>query len=305
MRPQEWDIPPYTIDDPPSPVRATRWSWGPDKLKLPEAHQYGQGENTVVCVLDTAGGLDHKDLPAPVDTKIFTGETSKWSSGADHGHHVTGTIHEWSPKADLAIYKVLKNNGSGSTTGIAAAIRHVIKMWNGGWRDKYAFCIISMSLGGGYSADIDNAMRDAAAAGIIIVCAAGNSGNKGADHPGNSKFSYATVGALDQNLNVASFSSRGPEVTVAFPGVNIVSTAPGNNFATLSGSSMSTPAIAGMSASALSTMPHRTDLRDIRNYQAWLHSNCQDLGTPGKDNSYGHGVPIPVKLVDTTMWRFF
>ncbi len=301
----DWFLPPVIIEDEPSDFRTLKWSWGPDKLKLSETNDAAQGEGVLVCVLDTAGQLDHRELPKPIDQRIFTGESSGFDQNA-HGSHVSGTIHEWSPKSDLAIYKVLRNNGSGSTTGIANAIRYVTHKWVNEWRDKdYAFVIVNMSLGGSFAQDIDNAMRDGVEQGVLYICAAGNSGNSGTDHPGNSRFSALTVGAFDNQLRPASFSSRGPAVNIAMPGVNINSTIPNNRFQTMSGTSMATPGASGLVARMLSSRPQDRYLRDYRNLQPFIYERCQDLHTPGRDTATGFGFPIPSKVVDFTPYRFF
>lgn len=303
----DWQLPWHRYEGGPEDLRSLikGWSYGPELVGLNPTLAAARGEGVVCCVLDTASDTVHRELPSRVDSRIFTGE----SSGVDkngHSTHVAGTIHEWAEGADLALYKVLKDSGSGSTTGIANAIKYVTHRWVTDWRDKkYVFCLVNMSLGGSYSADIDNAMREGVAEGVLYFCAAGNSGASGVDHPGNSKFSAATVAAIDQNLNAASFSSRGPQVTVALPGVGIVSTWPNNQFRSLSGTSMATPACCGLAAVWLSSMPTRKDLRDYRNFQVALHGACRDLGVPGRDNTFGAGLPIPDKLVDMRPWRLF
>ena len=306
---QEWRLPPIFDIGPVAETRALAggnfYSWGPEKMNHGPALNYGDGYGVLCAVLDTAGAKNHKDLPDAIEYKIWTGESSGFD-GNGHGSHVWGTVFEWAPKADFAIHKVLTNGGSGSTTGIANAIRHLTKRWISEWRDKkYGFLIISMSLGGGFSADIDNAMKDAVAAGIIFSCAAGNSGNGGVDHPGNSKFTAMSVAAIDSNFNVANFSSRGPQVTICMPGVNINSTWPGDTYRSISGTSMATPAATGLAACALSTVLDKTEFyRDQLNYQMWVKQSCKDLGTPGRDTSYGEGVPVPTEWVYMRPFRF-
>src|SRR5262249_54153195 len=132
------------------------------------------------------------------------------------------------PESKLLVVKVLGDSGSGSTSGINAGID---------WAIAQGADVISMSLGGpSPDAASRAAVGRAVAAGVIVVAAAGNDG-PGADtvgYPGG----YPEViacGALDSNLTVASFSSRGPQVYICGPGVNCRSCYPGSRFATMSG----------------------------------------------------------------------
>jgi cerevisin len=115
--------------------------------------------------------------------------------------------------------------------------------------------VISMSLGGGASRALDNAVTAAVNSGVHVVVAAGNeSADANTSSPARAP-AVITVGASDINDGVASFSNFGRGVDIFAPGVQIASTFIGSNTAAqlLSGTSMACPHVAGMVASILSS----------------------------------------------------
>jgi subtilisin family serine protease len=140
-------------------------------------------------------------------------------------------------------------------------------------------------------------MRNLRAAGIEPVKSAGNKG------PGKQTISspgqypeLISVAAVDQNSKIASFSSRGPapypagsttpKPDFAMPGVNVVSTVPGNRYGTMSGTSMAQPHMSGAILAVLSKFPQ---LSHDQLYEAFK-AGATDTGTPGFDADYGFGV---------------
>ncbi|MCK9910144.1 S8 family serine peptidase, partial [Microbacteriaceae bacterium K1510] len=111
--------------------------------------------------------------------------------------------------------------------------------------------IINMSFGmPQYSEALSRMVKRASSQGIVMVASAGNNGAAvefPARYPG-----VIGVGALNENGKLADFSSRGKGLNVAAPGVNILSTWPGNQFKTLNGTSMAAPHITGLTALRLS-----------------------------------------------------
>ena len=91
---------------------------------------------------------------------------------------------------------------------------------------------------------------------------------------------------MEITKNHAGFSTYGPEVDLAAPGVGITSTVPSSGYATWSGTSMATPHVTGCAALVWAANPALTNA-DIRNR---LQSRAIDLGTPGVDNNYGYGL---------------
>ena len=143
---------------------------------------------------------------------------------------------------------MLGSDGSGSFSNIIAGIHWVINnvAANGHWP-----AVISMSLGGDRSQSLDDAVQEAVNQGIPVVVAAGN--NFGADACTQSPAgapAAITVGASDRQDHAAPFSNIGSCLDIWAPGVDIVSDWNTGDTATmtLSGTSMATPAVAGVVA---------------------------------------------------------
>jgi subtilisin family serine protease len=187
------------------------------------------------------------------------------------------------PEVDLYAVKVLGANGSGAWSGVAAGID---------WAVQNGMNVINMSLGGTSSSQaVADAVAAAQAAGILVVSAAGNLGCCNtvlypAKYPGS-----MAVAAVDQSDVWASFSSTGPEMDVAAPGVSIRSSVPTGScplcdpsgYRSLSGTSMATPHVSGVGALLRS--------RGWTSADAWslINSTAKDLGGAGFDEFYGHG----------------
>jgi len=145
-------------------------------------------------------------------------------------------------------------------------------------------------------ASLRQAIIDAANNGIIIVAAAGNDSgavNWPARYP-----EVIAVGAIDENGNLADFSSRGPEVSVVAAGVNIYSTYLNNQYAVLKGTSQASPFVAGICALLLAKdRKENPDAYKITSVQAMLEALdviCDQNGrfnTIGKEANFGFGIP--------------
>ncbi|MDC6170599.1 S8 family peptidase [Paucibacter sp. XJ19-41] len=268
-------------------VQAETVPVGVSQIKAPPAWGCSRGRGIKVAVLDTGIDWNHPDLKANVKGAVsfVPGETAM--DGNSHGTHCAGTIGAAingagvvgvAPEASLYGVKVLANNGSGQYSWIIAGIN---------WAIQNKMQIVSMSLGGGGAPAALEAICDAAYnAGVLLVAAAGNAG-PGANtviYPGKYKRVIA-VSAIDNSNVIASFSSRGPEIEIAAPGVQVLSTVPGGGYGQKSGTSMACPHVAG--AAAVVWGAHRF----ASNTQIWnlLASTADALGPPGWDPLYGYG----------------
>ncbi|KIM37988.1 hypothetical protein M413DRAFT_448033 [Hebeloma cylindrosporum] len=199
-----------------------------------------------------------------VDTGINTAHTdfggrARWgasfdglptSDGNGHGTHCAGTAagtrYGVAKAANLIAVKVLSDSGSGSTSGIVSGLNWVLSQARASGRPS----IVSMSLGGGVSTALDNAVTTLTNAGIHVVVAAGNDNANAANTSPARAPSAVTVGASTITDARASFSNYGSVVDVFAPGASIISTWIGSTTATnsISGTSMATPHIAGLVA---------------------------------------------------------
>jgi subtilisin family serine protease len=241
-----------------APAAAASTPWGVVRVEAPQAWAASKGAGVSVCVIDTGIDRTHPDLKANIKggTNIIA-KTDDFTDDNGHGSHVSGTIAGTgatggiigvAPKASLYGVKVLDASGSGTYDDVIAGMQ---------WAVDNHMQVASMSLGGDSG---NQALQDAVAAlvkgGVTLVAAAGNSGGA-VGFPGAYPGAIA-VAASDNTDSLASFSSRGPEVAVIAPGVNIPSTYMKGGFQTLSGTSMATPHVSGLAALYIATHPGST-----------------------------------------------
>lgn len=254
------------------------------------------GKGIRVAVLDT-GYTKHPLGPQPIAARSFINGQS-WQDGNAHGTHCAGTILGRrdergrglgiAPDADLIVGKVLSNQGSGGSDGIAAGIR---------WAADQGAHLISMSLGGGGSHTPTNQAIDYAwSKGCVVQASAGNSGYNGANTIGYpARYSGCLCnGAYRSDGSIASFSSGGREMDWACPGQAIISFShTGSGYRTMSGTSMSCPYGVGLLACLLELRlrqgkPTFKSAQEVRDYFGQV---LVDAGAPGFDVRFGFGKP--------------
>lgn len=280
--------------------------WGQEAHKLPDVWKVTKGAGVLVGVCDT-GRPVHPDLKDKVKFSRNFSDSGTDLDKQGHNTHVAGTIAAnadgkgvvgVAPEAQLCIAKVLGDDGSGSHTSIAAGIRYCLEC---------GCDIISMSLGGGPSQEVERAVKEAVDAGVFVICAAGNSG----EVPGQNTMGWPArlpwplaVGAYNKEGQIAKFSSRGKEIDIAFPGENIVSTWPGGGYRALSGTSMATPFASGVVALLLAKQREDerqnkpvTPVRTNAELLERVKSAAIDKGPQGFDTAWGWGVVDVQKLL--------
>ncbi len=132
---------------------------------------------------------------------------------------------------------------------------------------------------------LENAIRRADQAGVILIGITGNTSQVGVLYPGKYEQVYA-VSATTQNDQLAGFSTRGPEVAFCAPGEGITSFIPGGQTATRSGTSFAAPHVSGTLALILSAYPSLLPAQAID----LLEGALIDLGARGTDSSFGQGL---------------
>ena len=251
-----------------------------------------RGEGIEIAILDTGIDATHPDLddlddlatttdPKVVRAVNFTDDPNADDiSSSGHGTHVAGTAAGTgeasggsrtgvAPQAFLWNLKVLGGaGGSGQDSWIIAAIEYAAEGPDATLNTGDEADVINMSLGDGINGDgtdpMSQAVDLAVSQGVVVAIAAGNDGPGMAtlSQPGVARDAI-TVGATDDSDTMAGFSSRGPTLDlrlkpdVTAPGVSILSAdAGGSGYASLQGTSMATPHVAGAAAPAAPGQPN-------------------------------------------------
>ncbi|MEM6285591.1 MAG: S8 family peptidase [Bacteroidota bacterium] len=209
--------------------------------------------NVTAYVIDTGIRTGHADFGG----RASNGFDAFGGNGQDcngHGTHVAGTVggstYGVAKRAQLVGVRVLDCNGGGSMSGVIAGVDWVAANASGP-------SVANMSLGGGASSALDRAVRNAVADGITFAVAAGNENQNACNVSPAREGSALTVGASDSGDRRASFSNFGSCVDLFAPGVGIRSAWYTSNTATasLNGTSMASPHVAGVAALYLADNP--------------------------------------------------
>jgi hypothetical protein len=211
--------------------------------------------NVNAYIIDTGIDRSHADLNV-VDHVNFAGGPNKDCNG--HGTHVSGTVAAKddtadvvgvAPGAPLTGVKVLGCGGSGTTSGVIKGIDWVTA-------NAVKPAIANMSLGGGASKSLDDAVIRSADRGVFYSIAAGNSGANACNYSparAGTHNGVMTTAATDSIDKEASWSNYGNCVDIWAPGVSILSTRKGGGTTTMSGTSMAAPHVGGTGALYLSS----------------------------------------------------
>lgn len=222
------------------------------------------GEGVTSYVIDTGTNIDHVDFEGRAKWGKTIPANDQDIDGNGHGTHCSGTIagkkYGVAKKANVVAVKVLGTNGSGTMSDVlkgvewaAAAHKAAVKEGKKGFKGSTA----NMSLGGGKSPSLDLAVNAAVKAGIHFAVAAGNDNADACNYSPAAAKDAVTVGASALSDDRAYFSNYGKCVDLFGPGVNIQSTYIGSKYAiaTLSGTSMASPHVAGILSYFLSLQP--------------------------------------------------
>jgi subtilisin family serine protease len=306
---EEWDvvlppIPPVSLMS----VFSANENWG---VKFSQVDSYienivknGGIKRKVFCVVFDTGaksnssyvqtnfidlGLDHTGENQPIDENF-------------HFSHVLSSINGTHPTGRMGVLdskdlpndwylitgeKVLSKRGVARYSQILAGFKHGLEISKPMLEEGRAV-VWNCSFGGfGFSEEIDEVLQEAEKLGIVIICAAGNSGEQGTYFPATTS-STIGVGAVDVEANIADFSSRGDDVDISAPGVDIWGadfTNTGTRYS--SGTSMASPMQTGLIMLMLGANPSIANKTQLLEY---ISKYATDLGIPGKDINYGNGV---------------
>jgi cerevisin len=227
------------------------------------------GEGVDVYVIDTGINIHHKEFGGRASWGKTIPQGDVDEDGNGHGTHCAGTIasahYGVAKNAHVVAVKVLGSNGSGSMSdvvnGVVFAAEAAKSKAEAAAREFAATgytahkgSVASMSLGGGKSRALDQTVNAAVRGGLHFAVAAGNDDRDACNYSPAASEEAITVGASTIGDERAYFSNWGKCVDVFGPGLNIRSTYIGSNTATatLSGTSMATPHVAGLIAYLIS-----------------------------------------------------
>ncbi|KAG9126046.1 subtilisin-like serine protease [Ceratobasidium sp. 392] len=212
------------------------------------------GQGVDVYVIDTGINTEHVSFEGRASFG-FAAQGQPEVDDQGHGTHCAGTIASKdfgvAKAANVIAVKVLGADGSGATSDIVNGIAFAMQSAQQSGKPS----VISMSLGGGVSRALDQAVTAAVGAGMHVVVAAGNeAADANTSSPARAP-AVITVGASNIADNVANFSNFGQGVDIFAPGEQVISTFIGSTTAKqiLSGTSMACPHVAGMVAAILSS----------------------------------------------------
>jgi len=229
------------------------------------------GEGVTVYVIDTGTNVNHVDFEGRAKWGKTIPQGDEDADGNGHGTHCSGTVagkkYGVAKKANVVAIKVLRSNGSGSMSDVVkgveyAAESHLDEMKaakSGKGKKGFKGSAANMSLGGGKSNILDQAVNAAVDAGIHFAVAAGNDNANSCNYSPAAAEKAVTVGASNLADERAFFSNYGKCNDIFAPGLNIMSTWIGSKYATntISGTSMASPHIAGLLAYLLSLQPSK------------------------------------------------
>jgi serine protease AprX len=317
-------IEPVEVREPTPEERGRAIVWSVTLINADDVWALGyNGDGIIVGVIDTGTDYNHMDL----HNNMWHDTPNGYHYGYDfydddydpmdtygHGTHCSGSV--------------LGDGSEGTETGVAPAATCMalrINYYSGGeytwvqameFGTDYGADVLSMSLGSGQgNTTLRTAEENLLVAGVYHSVAAGNSGSGSGTilssgdspppwfHPDQSyhggQSAVVTVGATNSSDNIASFSSRGPvtcwtdynsshpliDPDICGPGVDVLSTQMGGGYTTMSGTSMATPHLAGVVALILDANPNLT----VAKIDSILECTAVELGSSGKDNTYGSG----------------
>jgi len=257
-------------------------SWGTERvgvknLKSKVAPLEG---SVIVAVIDTGIDHTHKFLKDRIVKGYDAiGNQAEPMAVHIHGTHVAGIIVDTTPaNVKIMPIRVLDEEGKGYDSHVAQGIRYAVD--NGA-------DIINMSFGGvGFSQYLSDAIHYAYSKNVLVVVASGNDSGNTANYYPASDQRVLLVSAVDKNDTIASFSNTGTSVDVSAPGVDIISSVPGDRFESHSGTSMAAPYVSGIAAMLKLDEP----IRSSRGIENLLKKYADDRGAIGWDSQYGAGI---------------
>lgn len=272
-----------------------------EKVNAPDAWEETLGSSDVtIAVIDQGVKYDHPDLEPNMASnpgRDFLGDDSdpypESMAKEPHGTHVAGIAAARIDNASgvsgignstILSARALNKSGWGAVSDIADAVE---------WSADQGADVVNLSLGGGgYSQTMQNAVSYASSNGVLVVVAAGNSGQNEIAYPAGYSQCLA-VSALDSEESLAHYSNYGSDIELSAPGTNILSTWTDDEYKSASGTSMASPVVAGVAGLTLA----KWDLTN-EELRTHLRNTATDVGLSSSKQGDGRvdaGVAVTTK----------
>jgi len=288
---------PAAADD----IRNQQWHLA--TLGIPQAQKIGQGDGVIVAVLDTGVDAKHVELAGAVLPGKGFGEGNNTDGRFDpvgHGTAMAGLIAGRglpngggvlgvAPKATILPLQVVR-----SDTGLA-----VPRLFAEGidWAVDHGAKVINISADTSEDPQVREAVDRALRSDVVVVAAVGNA-------PAQSTIAFparlpgvVAVGGTDRNGDHAAVSATGPEMVVAAPAVDIVSTSQAGQYTRDTGTSDATAIVSGVVALVRAKFPTLPAPEVVRRITA----TATDKGKPGRDPEYGYGIVNPLAALTSEL----
>ena len=226
------------------------------------------GEGVDAYTIDTGINVDHVDFEGRATWGKTIPTNDEDIDGNGHGTHCSGTMagkkYGVAKKANLYAVKVLRSSGSGTMSDVVQGVEYAVlshikkaKDAKNGKVKGFKGSVANMSLGGGKSKTLEDAVNAGVEAGVHFAVAAGNDNADACNYSPAAAENAITVGASTLADERAYFSNYGECTDIFAPGLNILSTWIGSSYATniISGTSMASPHVAGLLAYFVSLQP--------------------------------------------------
>lgn len=261
--------------------------WSVERVGSVAAHDYGYtGGNVDVAILDTGIDPDHPDLAGNLGegyavVPCESDCSEPWGDDGGHGTPVAGIVGALAdsdatignaPDVTLHAVKVMDSTGTAWDSDVAEGLK---------WTADQGYDVANMSLSGGGSSVLKEAVKDAYARGVLLVGSAGN--NSCSDCVGKpAKYSEViAVSATDSDDELADYSSTGPEVEFAGTGHGTYTTSSSGGYETFYGTSSAAPHVAGVAALVMSQGYGNEEARQR------LRDTADDIGLSSDEQGYG------------------
>ncbi|KAH9833533.1 peptidase S8/S53 domain-containing protein [Rhodofomes roseus] len=238
------------------------------------------GEGVDVYVIDTGINVEHAEFEGRASWGKTVPQNDEDVDANGHGTHCAGTIasrkYGVAKAAHVVAVKVLGSNGSGTMSDVMAGVVWTVEQalakakaaaeeFRKTGKTAHKGSVANMSLGGGKSKALDDAVNRAVDRGVHFAVAAGNDNKDACNNSPAAAAKAVTVGASTLADERAYFSNHGPCVDIFAPGLNVLSTYIGSKtaVASLSGTSMASPHTAGILAYLLSLYGSKTFNPDV------------------------------------------